>query len=145
MPSAPVSTVVDERHLGRSPFWVSRPSLLVASPGQFAKAGEPEDTATDVTVGALMFGVGMTYYFMPINLYVTGAIGPARVILEAISRVCEAGETPNRANVQAEVRATDQADTILGSPISFTADGDLVEGQFFIFEIQDDGSKILVS
>jgi branched-chain amino acid transport system substrate-binding protein len=79
----------------------------------------------------------------------TNTFGPpvyaaARVILEAITRVCESGETPNRANVQAEIRATDQADSILGSPISFTADGDLAEGQFFIFQIQEDGSKTLV-
>jgi ABC-type amino acid transport substrate-binding protein len=80
----------------------------------------------------------------------TNTFGPpvyaaAYVIFEAISRVCDAGETPNRANVKAEVQATDQSDTILGSPISFTADGDLVEGQFFLFEIQDDGSKTLIS
>ena len=79
----------------------------------------------------------------------TNTFGPpvyaaARVIFEAIARVCEAGEVPDRANVQAEVRNTDQADSILGSPISFTEDGDLVEGQFFIFQIQEDGSKTLV-
>jgi ABC-type branched-subunit amino acid transport system substrate-binding protein len=68
----------------------------------------------------------------------------ARVILEAIARVCEAGEVPDRANVQAEVRNTDQADSILGSPISFTEDGDLAEGQFFIFQIEEDGTKTLV-
>ena len=80
----------------------------------------------------------------------TNTFGPpvyaaAVVIFEAISRVCDAGETPTRENVQAEVRNTDQAETILGSPISFTEDGDLVEGTFFIFEIQDDGSKTLAS
>jgi branched-chain amino acid transport system substrate-binding protein len=79
----------------------------------------------------------------------TNTFGPpvyaaSRVILEAISRVCEAGETPGRANVQAEIRNTDQADTILGSPISFDENGDLVEGTFFVFEIQEDGSKTLV-
>lgn len=79
----------------------------------------------------------------------TNTFGPpvyaaARVIFEAIDRVCEAGEVPDRANVQAEVRNTDQADSILGSPISFTEDGDLAEGQFFIFQIQEDGTKTLV-
>ncbi|MBT8203419.1 MAG: ABC transporter substrate-binding protein, partial [Acidimicrobiia bacterium] len=79
----------------------------------------------------------------------TNTFGPpvyaaARVILEAVQRVCDSGETPTRANVQAEIRATDQADSILGSPISFTADGDLAEGQFFIFQIQEDGTKTLV-
>jgi branched-chain amino acid transport system substrate-binding protein len=79
----------------------------------------------------------------------TNTFGPpvyaaARVIFEAIDRVCQAGEVPDRANVQAEVRNTDQATSILGSPISFTEDGDLAEGQFFIFQIQEDGTKTLV-
>jgi branched-chain amino acid transport system substrate-binding protein len=79
----------------------------------------------------------------------TNTFGPpvyaaAHVIFEAISRVCEAGETPDRANVQAEVRNTDKSTSILGSPISFTEDGDLAEGQFFIFQINEDGTKSLV-
>lgn len=79
----------------------------------------------------------------------TNTFGPpvyaaARVIFEAIDRVCQSGETPDRANVQAEVRNTDMADSILGSPISFTEDGDLAEGRFFIFQIQEDGTKTLV-
>ena len=79
----------------------------------------------------------------------TNTFGPpvyaaARVILEAIERVCAAGEVPDRANVQAEVLNTDKETSILGSPISFTEDGDLAEGQFFIFEIQEDGTKTLV-
>lgn len=79
----------------------------------------------------------------------TNTFGPpvyaaALVIFEAIDRVCQAGETPDRANVQAEVRNTDQATSVLGSPISFTEDGDLAEGQFFIFQIQEDGTKTLV-
>lgn len=79
----------------------------------------------------------------------TNTFGPpvyaaVSVIFEAISRVCEAGEVPDRANVQAEVRNTDQSTSILGSPISFTEDGDLAEGQFFIFQINEDGTKSLV-
>ncbi len=79
----------------------------------------------------------------------TNTFGPpvyaaARVILDAIGRVCEAGEVPDRANVQAEIVLTDLADSILGSPISFTEDGDLAEGAFFIFQIQEDGTKTLV-
>ncbi|MEX0864678.1 MAG: branched-chain amino acid ABC transporter substrate-binding protein [Acidimicrobiia bacterium] len=79
----------------------------------------------------------------------TNTFGPpvfaaARVILDAIGRVCASGQVPDRANVQAEVRNTDLADSILGSPISFTSDGDLAEGRFFIFQIEEDGTKTLV-
>jgi ABC-type branched-subunit amino acid transport system substrate-binding protein len=66
------------------------------------------------------------------------------LIFEAIDRVCQTGATPDRASVQAEIASTDQADSILGSPISFTEDGDLAEGRFFIFQIEEDGSKTLV-
>lgn len=77
----------------------------------------------------------------------TNTFGPpvfvaAQALLEAVDRVCAAGEVPNRANVQAEVRDTDLADTILGSPVSFTSDGDLAEGRFYIFQKQEDGSDI---
>jgi branched-chain amino acid transport system substrate-binding protein len=79
----------------------------------------------------------------------TNTFGPpvyaaAYVIFEAIERVCQTGATPDRASVQAEVRNTDQAETILGSPISFNEDGDLAEGRFFIFQIQEDGSKVIL-
>lgn len=78
----------------------------------------------------------------------TNTFGPpvfaaTQVIVEAIGRVCASGDVPDRANVQAEVRNTDLATSILGSPISFTSDGDLAEGEFFIFEIQEDGTKTL--
>ena len=65
-------------------------------------------------------------------------------ILEATDRVCQTGETPDRANVQAEVRNTNQTDSILGTTISFTSDGDLDGGEFFVFQIQEDGSKTLI-
>ncbi len=76
----------------------------------------------------------------------TNTFGPpvfvaAQVIIEATYRVCMTGATPDRASVQAEIRNTDLADSILGSPVSFTSDGDLAGGQFFISEIQEDGTK----
>jgi branched-chain amino acid transport system substrate-binding protein len=79
----------------------------------------------------------------------TNTFGPptyaaAYVIFEAIERVCQTGATPDRASVQAEVRNTDQAESILGSPISFTEDGDLAAGKFFIFQIEEDGTKTLI-
>ena len=79
----------------------------------------------------------------------TNTFGPpvfvaVKVILEAVDRVCQAGETPDRANVLAEVGNTDQADSILGSPIKFTPDGDLDGGQFYVFQNVGDGTKTLV-
>jgi branched-chain amino acid transport system substrate-binding protein len=79
----------------------------------------------------------------------TNTFGPptfaaVMVELEAIDAVCLSGEEPTRENVLAAIKGTDQAASILGQPISFTEDGDLVGGKFFIFEIQDDGTKVLL-
>ena len=79
----------------------------------------------------------------------TNTFGPpvfaaATIIAEAFSRVCQSDGEITRAGVLAEVRATDQPGSILGQPISFTADGDLLGGKFFIFEIQEDGTKVQI-
>ena len=76
----------------------------------------------------------------------TNTFGPptfaaVHVIAEAFSRVCNADGEISRAAVLAEVQATDQADSIVGSPINFDEKSDLVGGKFFLAEIQDDGSK----
>jgi branched-chain amino acid transport system substrate-binding protein len=109
--------------------------------GSFIAAFAPDIAAIPGSVSILD---GFLAEYPDTNTFGPPVYAAARVILEAIARVCEAGEVPDRANVQTEVRATDQADSILGSPISFTADGDLAEGAFFIFQIQDDGTKTLV-
>jgi branched-chain amino acid transport system substrate-binding protein len=76
----------------------------------------------------------------------TNTFGPptfaaVTVIAEAYSRVCNADGEITRGAVLAEVKATDQADSIVGSPINFDENGDLLGGKFFLAEIQDDGSK----
>lgn len=112
-----------------------------ATAGSYIAAFAPDISAIPGSVSILD---GYLAQYDDTNTFGPPTYAAARVILEAIARVCEAGEVPDRANVQAEVRNTDQADSIIGSPISFTEDGDLAEGQFFIFQIQEDGSKTLV-
>jgi branched-chain amino acid transport system substrate-binding protein len=109
--------------------------------GSYIAAFAPDISAIEGSVSILE---GYLAQYDDTNTFGPPVYAAARVILEAVARVCEAGEVPDRANVQAEVRNTDQADSILGSPISFTEDGDLAEGTFFIFQIQEDGSKTLV-
>ena len=57
--------------------------------------------------------------------------------MEAITRVCEAGEEPGRGAVLEEMRATDVPLGILGLPIQFDAAGDITERRFYIFQIED--------
>jgi branched-chain amino acid transport system substrate-binding protein len=112
-----------------------------SEPGSYLAAFAPDIAAIEGSVSILE---GYLEQYDDTNTFGPPTYAAARVIFEAIDRVCQAGEVPDRANVQAEVRNTDQAETILGSPISFNEDGDLVEGQFFIFQIQEDGTKTLV-
>ena len=69
-----------------------------------------------------------------------GTFGPptfaaTHVIDEAIASVCKAGQTPSRSNVLAAIKNTNEPASILGQPISFTPNGDLVNGKFFLFKI----------
>jgi ABC-type branched-subunit amino acid transport system substrate-binding protein len=109
--------------------------------GSYVAAFAPDIAAIEGSVSILE---GYLEEYESTNTFGPPTYAAARVIFEAIDRVCQAGETPDRANVLAEVRNTDQAETILGSPISFTEDGDLAEGTFFIFQIEEDGTKTLI-
>jgi branched-chain amino acid transport system substrate-binding protein len=78
-----------------------------------------------------------------------GTFGPptfaaATVLMDAIAAVCAAGETPTRELVLEQVRQTNQATSILGGPIQFDENGDILERRFYIFQIEDDGSYTLV-
>lgn len=70
------------------------------------------------------------------------AFGPpsyaaATVILEAIQRASDAG-TLTRAAVRDEVAKTDQAVSILGTPLSFDENGDVKGAQFYIYQVKGD-------
>ncbi|HJY97508.1 MAG TPA: branched-chain amino acid ABC transporter substrate-binding protein [Streptosporangiaceae bacterium] len=78
-----------------------------------------------------------------------GTFGPpvfaaTHVIDEAISSVCKAGQTPSRANVLAAIKQTNEPTSILGQPISFDSNGDLVNGKFFLFKITPAGKYQLI-
>jgi branched-chain amino acid transport system substrate-binding protein len=78
-----------------------------------------------------------------------GTFGPpvfaaTHVIDEAIASVCKAGQTPNRSNVLAAIKQTNESTSILGQPISFDSHGDLVNGKFFLFKINSTGKYQLI-
>jgi len=77
-----------------------------------------------------------------------GTFGPPvfaaqHVVDEAIASVCKAGQTPSRANVLAAIKTTNEPTSILGQPIQFDSNGDLVNGKFFLFKINTAGSYLL--
>ena len=70
-----------------------------------------------------------------------GTFGPPSyagmmAILEAIQRAHEAGDLSREA-VAAEMMNTDVAVSVLGTPIAFDENGDVVGAQFYIFQVQD--------
>ncbi len=70
-----------------------------------------------------------------------GSFGPptyvaTMVVLEAAVRASEAGNL-TREGVLAEVAKTDMASTILGVPIKFDANGEVIGAQFFISQVKD--------
>jgi branched-chain amino acid transport system substrate-binding protein len=78
-----------------------------------------------------------------------GTFGPptfaaTHVVDEAIASVCKSGQTPSRANVLAAIKTTSEPTSILGQPVSFTPNGDLVNGKFFLFKINTSGKYQLI-
>src|SRR5450432_986416 len=78
-----------------------------------------------------------------------GTFGPpvfaaTHVIDQAIASVCKSGQTPSRSNVLAAIKKTDEPTSILGQPIKFESNGDLVSGKFFLFKIDSSGKYNLI-
>ncbi len=69
-----------------------------------------------------------------------GTFGPpvyvaAQVLATAIQSTCKSGKPGTRAAVTAAVKSTKLASTILGGPVSFDANGDVNDAQFYLFKI----------
>jgi branched-chain amino acid transport system substrate-binding protein len=79
-----------------------------------------------------------------------GTFGPPvyaamHVVDEAIAAVCKAGQTPSRSNVLAQMKKTNQPESILGQPIKFSPQGDLIGAKFFTFKLDEKGKYGLVT
>jgi branched-chain amino acid transport system substrate-binding protein len=61
----------------------------------------------------------------------------AQAYAEAISSICKNGDTPTRDTVRAAFAKTNLSDTLLGTPLSFTPNGDVKGAKFFIFKIEN--------
>lgn len=76
-----------------------------------------------------------------------GTFGPptyaaALVVLEAMQRASEAGNL-TREGVLAEVANTNQEMSVLGNPLAFDENGDVLNASFYIFQVQD-GAFVLI-
>jgi branched-chain amino acid transport system substrate-binding protein len=73
-----------------------------------------------------------------------GTYAATHVVNEAIAAVCKAGETPSRKNVLEQIKKTDLSESILGQPIKFDENGDLIGAKFFLFKVGEGGKYELV-
>jgi branched-chain amino acid transport system substrate-binding protein len=117
------------------------------SPGTFTIAGSYVSSfGPDITGMAADASIVATAKAKHISF---GTFGPpiyaaTHVVDEAIASVCKAGQTPGAANVLAAIKKTSEPTSILGQPISFDSNGDLVNGKFFLFKIDSAGKYNLI-
>ena len=68
----------------------------------------------------------------------------AQMYATAISNICKKGDKPTRQSVRTEVMKVSLDQTLLGTPISLTANGDVSGAKFHIFKIEN-GKYVTVS
>ncbi len=61
----------------------------------------------------------------------------AQAYAQAVKAVCDNGDTPTRETVRTELAKVDLKDTLLGTPLAFTAKGDVAGAKFHIFKIEN--------
>ena len=108
-------------------------------PGNFTIAGAydsffPVDVAS-ATIKAYASSHGGKNDYFGVPSYVA-----AQVAVNAVEKACKAGKgKTTRAAVRKAVASTGIASTLLGIPVSFTANGDVRGGGFTIYKIGTDG------
>jgi branched-chain amino acid transport system substrate-binding protein len=108
-------------------------------PGNFTIAGAydsffPVDVASG-TIKAYASSHGGKNDYFGVPSYVA-----AQVAVNAVEKACKAGKgKTTRAAVRKAVASTSIASTLLGIPVSFTANGDVRGGGFTIYKIGTDG------
>lgn len=69
----------------------------------------------------------------------------AQVILEAMQRAYEANGELTREGVAAELRNTNIELSLLGTPLAFDEKGDVVDAEFYIFQVQGDRFALMTT
>jgi hypothetical protein len=67
------------------------------------------------------------------------AYAATHVVDEAIAGICRSGRSPSRSGVLAAIRRTNDPSSVLGIPIRFRRDGNLVDARWFVFRIDPGG------
>ena len=113
------------------------------TPGTLVSAFAPD--VTGLPVAASVVAAYKSTYKAEVTKFGPPAYVAAQVIVEAAGRACAAGKPNDRAAVLAEIAKTNIKQTIMGNALSFTANGDVKGGRFYIFKTQADGKRKLVA
>ncbi len=115
------------------------------TPGTYVSGFAPDIKAIAADAG-LIASYKSTYSKTDADITTFGppAYVAAQVIVEAAGRVCAAGKTADAKSTLAEIFKTKIAKTILGGPLSFTANGDVKGGRFYVYKTGADGKRTLV-
>jgi hypothetical protein len=111
-------------------------------PGTYISTFGPDiSTSTNSLDKAVVAGVAK---YGPYGAFGVPTYAAADVVMQAISSVCKAGQTPSRANVLAAIRTTNIPATqnVLGLPISFTANGNLSGQPGYLFHVNSQGKYV---
>ena len=109
------------------------------TPGAYVSGFAPD--VTTIAAASSVVAAYKSTYKADVTTFGPPAYVAAQVIVEAAGRACAAGKPNDRAAVLEEIRKTNIKQTIMGSPLAFTANGDVKGGRFYIFQTQADGKR----
>jgi branched-chain amino acid transport system substrate-binding protein len=109
---------------------------VFATPGSYVTYPAPDITALPADAAIVQRAQSSMGSF---EVAAPPAYVAAHVIDSAISAVCRSGRIPSRSGVLAAIRSTDQPSSLLGVPIRFRPNGELTDGEWFIFRIEAGG------
>jgi branched-chain amino acid transport system substrate-binding protein len=108
-------------------------------PGSYVSNFGPDiSTSTSSLDKSLVSGVAK---YGPYGSFGVPTYAATDVVMKAIASVCQAGQTPSRANVLAAMKKTNipAADTPMGATIAFQPNGNLVDHPGYLFKITSKG------
>ena len=115
------------------------PRVTFTIPGSYVSNFGPDiSTAMTALDTAIVGGVKAKYG--PYGTFGLPTYAATDVVDAGDRAVCKAGKTPSRAQRAGGDQEDERAEPpILGQPISFDSNGDLVNGKFFLFKIDAKG------
>ena len=114
-------------------------------PGSYVSAFGPDiSTSTSPLDKSIVSGVAKYGPYGPFGVPTYEATD---VVMKAIAAVCKAGQSPNRADVLAQIKKTNipPSANVLGIPVAFASNGNLAGNTGYLFKIGPSGAYTEIS